>query len=222
VIEYFADQYEDDPVFRAQVDTSLKRILRLKLTLYNNDFSPDNVLVAANNIDTLGSASAGLYAIAQQGTTLLAPRRESLPPPPAREDNIVIFTDVRLVQQCSYCATYPLVSVNALEVAIERMYGPHAGDQIRPENVVSFSFNQLQTYLQVDVSDLSEESSVFKTNQRIGEALLNANWLVFLMLDVSPDVATSTLVRHLLETEFADSENARCRDGPGALTYLRQ
>jgi beta-N-acetylhexosaminidase len=113
-IQFFAERYEDDPVFRAQVDVSLKRVLRLKLRLYNNDFSPENVLIAANSIESLGGGSALLYNVAQQGATLLAPRRESLPPPPVREDNIVIFSDVRLVQQCSYCATYPLVSVNAL------------------------------------------------------------------------------------------------------------
>ena len=162
-----------------------------------------------------------LYTIAEHSVTLLAPRRESLPPPPSRNENIVIFTDVRLVQQCSYCATYPPVTVNALEVAIERRYGPYADAQIRPEQVVSFSFGQLQSYLQGDVAGATSDSSLLKTNQRIGEALRDVDWIVFVMLDVSPTVETSSIVRHLLETESNIVDRARVVViALGAPTYL--
>ncbi len=221
VIRFFAERYEVDPVFRAQVDESLARILRLKLRLYDGDFALDHVLTPVNDIDRVGSDMAQLYAIAEHSVTLLAPRRESLPPPPARNENIVIFTDVRLVQQCSYCATYPLVSVNALEVAIERRYGPYADAQIRPEQVVSFSFGQLQSYLQGDVAGLTSDSSLLKTNQRLGEVLRDVDWIVFVMLDVSPTVETSNIVRHLLETESNIVDRARVVIiALGAPTYL--
>lgn len=209
VIKFFAEQYEADPVFRARVDTSLARILRLKLRLYDDDLSLPNVVTPANDIDRVGSFMAPLYTIAEHSVTLLAPRRESLPPPPARNENIVIFTDVRLVQQCSYCATYPPVTVNALEVAIERRYGPFADAQIRPEQVVSFSFGQLQSYLRGDVTETTSDTSLLKTNQRIGEALREVDWIVFVMLDVSPSVETSSIVRHLLETESNIVDSAR-------------
>lgn len=209
VIEFFAEQYEDDPVFRAQVDRSLERILRLKLSLYGGDLSLQNVQTPPTNINTVGQSTAQLYSIAQQGITLVAPRRQSLPAPPTRGDTIVIFTDVRLEQQCSYCAAYPIISVNALEVAIERMYGPFAGAQIRPEQVVSFSFDQLQNYLHGTFEGYSSEDYQFKTNQRIAEVLRDVDWIVFVMLDVSSGVESSTILRELLETEAAFVERAQ-------------
>jgi len=211
VIDFFAERYEDDPVFRERVDQSLQRILTLKLRLYDGDLSIDNVLTPVTDIDGVGSEAtlARLYPIAEQGVTLLSPRRESLPPPPARHENIIIFTDVQLVQQCSYCATYPQVSVNALEVAVERMYGPFAGAIIRPEQVISFSFTQLQSYLNGEQSTLSSESNQFKTIQRIGEALREADWIVFVMQDVSPDRQESLIVRHLIETDSSIVDQAR-------------
>ncbi len=208
VIEFFAEQYEEDPVFRARVDQSLERILSLKLALYNGDLSLENVQAPATNINTVGQSTAQLYAIAQQGVTLVAPRRQSLPAPPARNDTIVIFTDVRLEQQCSYCAASPIISVNALEVAIERMYGPYAGAQIQPEQVVSFSFEQLQNYLHGTFEGASAEDYQFRTNRRIAEVLRDVDWIVFVMLDVSPGVESSAILRDLLETEAAFVERA--------------
>mgnify|MGYP005841090781 CR=1 FL=1 len=209
VIEFFAEQYEDDPVFRARVDQSLDRILRLKLQLYGGDPSLNNVLTSPTNINTVGQSTTQLYSIAQQSITLVSPRRQSLPAPPGRNDTIVIFTDVRLEQQCSYCAAYPTISVNALEVAIERMYGPYAGAQIRPEQVISFSFDQLENYLHGTFEGLSAEDYQFKTNQRIGEVLRDVDWIVFVMLDISPDIESSAILRDLLETELAFVERAQ-------------
>lgn len=221
VIRFFAERYEDDPVFRSRVDASLRRILNLKLALYDDDFALENVMLPVNDVNAVGGYSAELYTVAEQALTLLAPRRESLPPPPGRDDNIVIFTDVRLVQQCSYCATYPLIAVNALESAIERLYGPYADAQIRPEQVVSFSFNQLATYLNGDIAGSVSETSQLKTNQRIGEALREVDWTIFVMLDVSPDVPESTIVRQILENESAFVDRAQVIVvALGAPTYL--
>jgi beta-N-acetylhexosaminidase len=130
-IKFFAERYENDPVFRAQVDQSLTRLLRLKLALYQGDLSWDNVQLAVNDIAQVGTSSTRLYTIADQSVTLIAPRRESLPPAPSRDENIVIFTDVRWNQQCSSCATYLAVAVNGLEAAVERLY-VHAGE-VRPD-----------------------------------------------------------------------------------------
>ncbi|MBN2305249.1 MAG: hypothetical protein JXQ72_12260 [Anaerolineae bacterium] len=206
VIEFFAEGYEDDPVFRTRVDRSLKRILRLKLDLYDGDLSLDNVRQPVNDIDTVGGASVPLYTIAQSSVTLIAPPTNTLPAPPARDDTIVIFTDVRLIQQCSYCAQYAMVDFNALERAIERLYGPYAGAQIRPERVTSFSLNQLRFYLDGDIANANE--SQFRMVQRIGEALREVDWVVFLILDSSPEVEASTVLHELLDSESRPFEGA--------------
>ncbi|MBN1679963.1 MAG: hypothetical protein JW966_06695 [Anaerolineae bacterium] len=201
VITFFAERYDSDPVFRAQVDSALTRILRLKLALYDGDISLENILTPVSDIDEVGQFESELYPIAQDSVTLIAPKRESLPPPPTRDDTIVIVTDVRMVQQCSTCPLYPLVAENELEAAVERIYGPSAGAQIDPEQVISFSAAQLESYLENNLDDLSAESSQIKTKQRIAEALRHVDWLVFVMLDVSPEVPTSLVVRRFLESE---------------------
>jgi beta-N-acetylhexosaminidase len=221
VIEFFAELYENDPVFRRKVDEALARVLRVKLALYEGDFTLDNIATAPLDIQQTGKASAGLYAIAQESVTLIAPRRENLPPPPGRDDNIVIFTDVRLVQQCSYCAAYPLVSFNELESAIELRYGPYGGSQIRPEQVTSFSFNQLQSYLRGSIEGLSADDNQFKTNQRIGEALRGVDWIVLVMLDVSSTVEASDVVHFFLNTQTGLMDRAHVAVITlGAPTYL--
>lgn len=221
VIDFFAERYQDDPVFRARVDQALARILHLKLALYDGDFSLGNVLYQVKDIDSIGGSSAPIFTAALESVTLLSPRRENLPPPPARDETIVIFTDVRLVQQCSYCPNDPLVRVNALEIAIEQMYGPYAGAQVRPEQVLSFSFSQLDDYLEGDIVGLAADSTQFKTIQRIGEALRDVDWIVLLMLDISPDIPSSAIVRTLLRHESSLVERANVITiALGAPTYL--
>ncbi|NDJ75035.1 MAG: hypothetical protein GYB65_02145 [Chloroflexi bacterium] len=219
VIAFFAELYQNDPLFRAQVDTSLRRVLRLKLTLYGSDLSLENVLYRVIDVSTVGQAGDELYRIAQEGVTLIAPSRENLPPPPTRDENIVIFTDMRLVQQCSTCISYPLVSPNALESAIERNYA--AGDEIRPERVTSFSFRQLEDYLQGNIEGTSADSNTFQTNRRMGEALRDVDWVVLVMLDVSDQAEASTVVRDFLQHQTELVERAHVVViALGAPTYL--
>ncbi|WP_162909945.1 glycoside hydrolase family 3 protein [Aggregatilinea lenta] len=220
VIEFFAERYENDPVFRVRVDQSLTRILRLKLALYDGDLSLENVNQQPVGVETVGTSSAPIYSVAQASTTLLAPRREALPTPPSRDDDIVIFTDVRLAQQCSYCATYPIVPLNALEAAIERMYGPRADAQVDSDQIVSFSFSQLQTYLNGSGADQPPGSSVLRTNQRIGAALRGADWVVFVMVDVSPQVETSSAIMQFLSQEPSATRTQLAVITLGAPVYL--
>lgn len=201
VINFFAERYENDPPFRTQVDRSLDRIIRLKLTLYGDDMPLDTVLTSIDGEVGITELSRELlYEIAEESVTLIAPRRENLPLPPDRDDSIVIFTDERMVQQCSYCAANPIVDVNQLEMAIEDLYGPDSGDQIRPDQVTSFSFEQLQFYFG-DVTGLPSGDNLFKTNQRIGEVLREVDWIVFVMLDGGPDEEAASVLRQFLEEQ---------------------
>ncbi len=221
VIRFFAERYDDDPVFRAQVDESLSRILRLKLAVYNGDISYENVQTPVTDVANTGTSTLQLYTIAQASLTLIAPRRENLPPPPTRDEEMVIFTDARLDQQCSYCAAYPVVPVNGLEVAIERIYGPYAGAQIRPEQVTSFSLSQLQAYISGVTDQDDPGDSEFKTSQRIGEALRSVDWVVFVMLDSSAQDSSSNTVQEFLETEQDLVQRAKIVGiSLGAPTYL--
>jgi hypothetical protein len=67
--------------------------------------------------------------------------------------------------------------------------------------VVSFSFRQLESYLGGGAIGQWPDDSEFRTSQRIAQALRAADWLVFVMLDVSPGVPSSTIVRSFLENQ---------------------
>jgi beta-N-acetylhexosaminidase len=154
-IVWFREKYNTDPTFMARVNEAVARILELKLRLYEGDFSAGNVLVdpeaTAEPTSTTPPDTAALTDLAQAAVTLLSPSPaelvERLSSPPGLQDNLVIFTDVRQIQQCSACGPQPLLSATALAERIIALYGPDGSGQIRPEQINSFTFNDLQAFL---------------------------------------------------------------------------
>ena len=214
-ILWFRDRYETDPTFRQRVDDAVLRILQLKLRLYGGDLSPENVIMApdpeaAAPVVPLGSAA--FFDIAESAITLLAPSPDELSSrlvsPPASADNLVIFTDVHDIQACSTCEPVPLLSPTALQERIEALYGPAGSGQVQPENVTSFSFADLNEFLDaggepiplptaaadptIDPDDpptseaaTPEPTATLPADYRVQEALREADWLIFALLNTS-------------------------------------
>jgi beta-N-acetylhexosaminidase len=103
-IQYFRDSYGSDSEFRARVEESVKRILRLKLLLYG-DFAIDKVLPAEAKLAEVGRGRDQVFQVARDAITLVSPDlralKDRVPNPPSRDDDILIFTDVREARQCS-------------------------------------------------------------------------------------------------------------------------
>lgn len=150
-IRWFEERYETDPTFQQRVDTAVLQILQLKLRLYNGDFSPNNILTAPNARPNPAQHRATLFDVAQTAVTLISPSQaelgERLASPPTSGENIVIFTDVRLVQQCAQCPAEPLIEVDALENRILALYGPNASGQVQANQIQSYSFADLAEFL---------------------------------------------------------------------------
>ncbi len=95
--------------------------------------------------------SERIFAVAEGAITLLSPSREELASrlvsPPGINDNIVIFTDVRTTRQCTDCPEVPLLSGDALEDRILALYGPDGSAQVQTDNLSSFSFADLDAFL---------------------------------------------------------------------------
>ena len=198
-VEHFRNRYEQDQLFREQVDASVRRILRLKLQLYP-EFSLDEVLVdpsAASGI--VGQARDQSFQVAKDAITLIAPESANfIVDRPARDEKIVIFTDDRqLPPTCPAprCQPEPYyIAPNALATTILRLYGPGQGatGDINPADVQSFTFSQLSTYLnppEVQVEPTPEGTPEGETPTPIppspvAGALEQADWIVFAMLDV--------------------------------------
>ncbi len=118
--------------------------------------------------------------VAQQSLTLLNannPRdRSVLPSVPGVNDRIVIFTDARSWPVCAACAPEPVLAPTLIETLILRLFGPDATQQVRPNQIASFSFAEL--------SDVLDSTASLGLQTRVERALADADWILFAMLDV--------------------------------------
>lgn len=164
-ISWFSAQYEADPSFRVRVDDAVLRIIKSKLALYGGDFSLENVLLSTENLPgSDATAESDMFSIARESATQLFPAvSENSEPLPqiSAQDKLVIFTDIRTVQRCSDCPPEPLIGLNDLADGIVAQYGPEGSGQIQPDQIVTYSFSELLSYLEgnslVRASDLSGE-----------------------------------------------------------------
>lgn len=190
-LEFFNQKYREDSAFAQRVDESVLRILSRKYSMYGN-FTLFNVLPTASNFDK-SDASSVIFDVARQAATLISPSPEDLdeniPDPPNQNDRIVFITDTRTSKLCSQCTPTPLMTLNSFQESVIRLYGPQAGGQIIPNNLTSYSLQDLDVML----SDFSTISDLHRDLQR-------ANWIIFSMLDSQIDRPSyQTLSRFLSE-----------------------
>ncbi len=197
IVEFFQERYETDPDFAARVDASVRRIIRLKLRLYGEDFQGrargapvplDAVLVSSGELDpvfteeALAQRETLVGQVAREAITLLYPDpegpTEALPVAPEAGDRLVIFTDDRILQECARCPPRSAIPQNALRGAMLELYGPQATQQLNESQIESFPFSELAGVLD-EPADSAEARALERAIQR-------ADWLVFAMLDVDP------------------------------------
>ncbi|RMG93631.1 MAG: hypothetical protein D6706_15005 [Chloroflexi bacterium] len=212
-ILWFREKYETDPSFQQRVDEAVLRILSLKLKLYGENFSLNDVLVDPNKVaGQLAGGETAVFSLAQAALTLISPSptelAERIPSPPGPQDNIVIFTDVRTHQQCTTCPEQPIISKTALENRILALYGPQASNQIAATQIHSFSLTDLQAFLNagpgliqlptpVITATTNEAGTPFPTpttappppGYEVQQALREATWIIFALMDNSETAA---------------------------------
>ena len=191
-IEFFNQKYREDPAFAQRVDESAARILALKYRLYP-EFNIDEILPSPENVENLGKADQISSDVMGEAATLISPTVEDLdvtiPDPPNKTDRIVFITDTASAKQCSQCPEETVLAEDALEQAVVRLYGPQAGSQVLPFNLVSYSFEELEQMLNGPPNSTQLEVD-----------LSRSQWIVFSMLDMdNGDPATLALTRFLAE-----------------------
>ena len=236
-LDWFSSRYRDEAAFQQQVDAAVLRILELKMRIYGSDFTSQNIAPRASSgaLDT-DFANDMLVNIPAQALTLISPSQAELQvrlqEPPTADENIVIFTDMRFVQQCSTCPEEPVISEDVIAQRIAALYGPNASNQINPERIQSFSFADLQTYLAADGVEI-EQPLPLPTNTPdpaptvtpegfieptptatpeppagyfVQEALRDADWILFAMLDVRDSQQESfALKQYLAQRSTSDT-----------------
>ncbi|MEZ4519024.1 MAG: hypothetical protein R3C44_20130 [Chloroflexota bacterium] len=82
----------------------------------------------------------------------------------------MIFTDVRDFQQCSDCPEEPLLSGTALEERILALYGPDGSAQIQPDNISSFSFADMNNFLDAGPGPIALPTSTVPPTEQTEDA----------------------------------------------------
>lgn len=189
-LDFFALKYRDDVAFSQRVDEAVLRILTTKFRLYDQ-FSLDDVLIPESKINAFNTDSRITFDVARQAVTLLSPAMGSLenvlPAAPAINEKIVIITDTFTASQCSSCTEQYILSPNALQQAILRLYGPASGGRVLQQNITSYSFADLEATL----NGVAADNQLFTDIQQ-------AEWVVFLLLDSSEQRTSSSALRDFI------------------------
>jgi len=220
-INFFISQYESDPAFQAQVDTSVRRILAKKLDLYQ-EFNLNTVLPDEEGLANLSQSRELTFNIARTALTLLQPSQTDLLTSPERGEQILIFTDTRLTRPCPDCEPQEVVPVDALRSKILQYYGPQATGIVSVSNIQAFSFAELSDYLQFGPRPIQNNEGEQEGEEidQLGVALANADWIVFLMHDAAPDVAGTDVVKRFLASAPANPNARLVVFAMGAPYYL--
>ena len=220
-INFFISQYESDPAFQAQVDTSVRRILAKKLDLYQ-EFSLNTVLPDEEGLASISQSRELTFNIARTALTLLQPSQTDLLTSPERGEQILIFTDTRLTRPCPDCEPQEVVPVDALRSKILQYYGPQATGIVSVSNIQAFSFAELSDYLQFGPRPIQNNEGEQEGEEidQLGVALANADWIVFLMHDAAPDVAGTDVVKRFLASAPANPNARLVVFAMGAPYYL--
>lgn len=197
-ITYLVTQYNLNPDVQTRVNEAVRRILRVKLDLYGADtFDLDEVIPSENGLVEVGTQSGLTFTIAKQALTLLSPTQ--VIDSPKSPDQIVIFTDSTLIQQCQTCPERYVIPFDALQSQILANYGPEATGDISFANIRSFRFDELQRYYQLGPQETPNDEGTPQANE-VGVALNSADWVVFMMLNLSPNQTTSVVKEYLAGT----------------------
>jgi beta-N-acetylhexosaminidase len=208
-IDFFANKYDEDELFAQLVDDAVLRILRLKIRIYGGAFFYPSVVNHKNIFDETNMDTSLANQVAQSAATLLSPSLDEIEDrvegAPRIGERIVFFSDVRQVSQCSTCDELDVIPVNALEDAVNRLFGQGAAGQVGSWNLRSYSMADLSYFL----GEIPTEIPIVPliSTDEIDEAVRLSDWLIFsvldsrsseyganglkLLLDLRPDLASS-------------------------------
>ena len=168
-IGFFQERYVNDPDFAKRVDESVRRIVRLKLGLYAAGFDSLEaqtegapalplaaILVEESDLDVLGeearaAALADVGQVARESVSILYPdpsnASDVVSRVPQAGEQLLIFTDSRLMRDCDECMTEAAVGPDEFGQIILRLYGPEATGQLAADQIASRTFADLAELL---------------------------------------------------------------------------
>ncbi len=157
-LEYLASRYKTDTTFQTIVDSAVYRLISMKLRIYPN-FSLDAVQLDSEvALEGPSTEQQDVNAqVARQALTLIFPLSEDLlPPPPQKDEPIVIFSQQHYISPGEGMATFPLLRSQAIDDALMQFYGPDGTGVVRFDSVQSFTFEDLLSALATENVSVEE------------------------------------------------------------------
>jgi beta-N-acetylhexosaminidase len=186
ILQFFAQEYRNDPVFAQRVDIAVLRILEKKLSMYGT-FDISNVRNLTLDTTKIGASQQVMFDVARSSATLINvdPQELStlLPQSPNLSDRIVFLTDTSSYQQCSTCPFRETLAVDELHKNVVRLYGQSGSAQILTNRLNSYPLSELGPMLKGE------------SETDIEEVLGRATWVVISLADVNG--GQLTLLRRL-------------------------
>lgn len=165
------------------------------------------------------------------------PATGPLPPAPQLGEQIVVFTDSRLQRECPTCTAEAAVDPDAIARTIIGLYGPDATNQASPDDITSYTFSDLAQILPPESADAAtpapgatpqalptptatplvepvesgEDAPADESGGVSAEmegAIADAEWLIFAMLDVRSQQASSSALRRFLR-QYSDQAGSK-------------
>jgi len=200
-IQHFVQKYKEDQAFADRVNTSVIRILALKYKLYP-EFEFNKVVPREELISEIGEDGDLIFEIAKNSATLISPKfdqiTDTISEPPQYRDRIIFFSDNLAVSQCSDCKVQDIIAVDMLQNEVISLYGGSGSKQINNQNLISYSFSDLQDYL-----DNPFNRPELETN------LSRADWVIFVTHQVSADRPESASLKNFLSKKIGVLRNKK-------------
>jgi beta-N-acetylhexosaminidase len=197
-IQYMRDQYAQDPDFRRRADDAVRHVIAAKLKLYPK-LQLSQVLAEPAPVEGAAAAAADhMRTLAADALTLVQPPtvadlRARLPRGPQSPEKVVI------VECWSDCYPYRVMPQSTLQQALLAAYGPSGKGRLKPEDVSTISFGNLDAWL---------SSPDDPTNAATAQAVSDASWLIFALTEYNPvDHPASGAVKRFLDTPPVDLRN---------------
>jgi len=105
-----------------------------------------------------------------------------LPEPPQSSERVVFISDTITQKQCSTCTDQNILLAENFRAAVEKLYGPDAGEQVESYRLSSYTFEDIQKLLDND-----------NPSEFIKDDIQSATWLVISFTDFQKSSTASTI-----------------------------
>lgn len=194
LLQFFRERYKKEAEFRVQVDHAVRRILRLKVGLYQDQLSlqtsgeghaptvaplmlvpplqvlrrPAHLALFAENSPHRTEAADILSQVTRAAITLLYPDVEKLSDviaaPPQANDQLLIFSDSRLFSECTGCIAETALGPEELKSIITRLYGSELGATGQIDPARVYGRSFVELGALLDMADADANADLRTTN----------------------------------------------------------